>query len=61
VKEALNYLKNNLDSITEKVLTNLEEALIFRRTFSVERSLQDSLQHRWCMETSRAPIFDKFN
>jgi len=60
-KEALNYLKNNLDSITEKVLTNLEEALIFRRTFSVERSLQNSLQHRWCTETSRALIFDKFN
>jgi hypothetical protein len=57
----LDYLTNNLDLISRKVGTNLEEALNFRRTFSVERSLQNSLQHRWNTETPWAPLFDELN
>lgn len=60
-KVALAYLASNLDLISEKVLSNLKEALTYRRTFSVERSLQNSLPHRWKAHDSRASLFDKIN
>jgi hypothetical protein len=60
-ERAFNYLTSNLKLISAMVSTNLQEALSHRRTFSVERNLQDSFQNRWKPEDNRALLFDKFN
>lgn len=57
---AIKYLTNNIDSIQEKVLKNLRQALKRRGTFSVEKNLKDSDQTRFPSGIMSDSFFDRF-
>jgi len=59
-EKAISYLVENFDSIRNKVLLNLQQALRSQRTFSVEASLCASDQSRFPSGITGESFFDNF-
>ena len=58
--KAIRYLNKNFNSIQERVVTNLLQALTARRTLSVERNLKDSDQNRFSSGVTPDSFFELF-
>ena len=59
-ERAVNFLTRNFDSIQERVVANLQQALGSRRTFSVEQCLKNSDQSHFPTGISSDSFFDLF-
>ena len=60
-QKALRFLENHFCEISELVSTNLEDAIVEKRVFSVEKGLPRDLQQNFADETHYESFFNKFN